>query len=247
MFIFTDLDDTLLPKNQKLSDYTIKILTECQQKGHKIVFSTARSIQVAMPVYKQIKADYMVLNGGSSIYDKNLKLIYESRIGEATTHEIICHLEDQGLNTILIEAGDGFLTDNHEFVEKYNAKFTDIRNKRLNAIKMVYADDNQENAQYFREKYDLDIINYIGCNLQKVSTNSKADGNKLLLNLLKANEKTICFGDDLGDIEMLNAADYPVCMKNSQPGLLNLNFPRTEATCDEDGVAKYLEKHILNR
>ena len=246
MFIITDLDDTLLPKNQILSDYTKNILLKCQEAGHKIIYSTARSIQVVMPVYEQFKPDYMVLNGGSSIYDKELNLLYESRIGKNTTHEIVVTLEDQGLNTILLENGNGFLTDNPEFVNKYEAKLTNLRDKNLNAIKMVYADDNQENAKLFREKYNLDIINYIGCNLQKISTNSKAMGNQILLDMLKHKEKTICFGDDLGDIEMLKAADYPVCMKNSQPGLLALGFTKTEATCDNDGVAKYLEKHLLN-
>lgn len=247
MIIFTDLDDTLLPKSQILSDYTIKTLKECQKNGHKIVFSTARSIQVAIPVFEQIKADYMVLNGGASIYDSNLNLLYENRIGEKETKEIISYLENKGLYTLLVEAGDGFLTDNKEFITKYHATFVDFNNLVLNAIKMVYVDDYQDNAKYFREKYNLDIVNYVGCNLQKVSKHTKAEGNKILLKLLNTKEKTICFGDDLGDIEMLADADFPVCMCNSQPALLNLNFPRTEATCEDDGVAKYLAKYVLNK
>ncbi len=126
MIIFVDLDDTLLPKSQKLSPYTIEILKECQKKGHKLVFSTARSVQAAMPVFKQIKADYMVLNGGSSIYNNSLNLLYENRIGKRETKEIISYLEGKGLYTLLVEAGDGFLTDNKDFVDKYHAKLVDF-------------------------------------------------------------------------------------------------------------------------
>ena len=55
---------------------------------------------------------------------------------------------------------------------------------------------------------------------------------------------TICFGDDLGDLEMIQKAGVGVAMANSVPAVLE-KVNNVTLSVLEDGVAVYLEKHVL--
>jgi hydroxymethylpyrimidine pyrophosphatase-like HAD family hydrolase len=57
-------------------------------------------------------------------------------------------------------------------------------------------------------------------------------------------ENTISFGDDLGDLEMIQKAGVGVAMANSVPAVLE-KVNNVTLSVLEDGVAVYLEKHIL--
>lgn len=247
MLIITDLDDTLLPSDNVISEYTIEVLKKLQKLNHKIVFNTARSLTATLDIYSQFKPDYLILNGGSSIYNNNLELLYEKRITLTTTLEIINYLKTMNIHNILIECGDGFLTESLEILKRYSdVRLIDFHDIKVGALKIVYEDSTNNNAEFIKNTYQLDVTNYVGGKLHKVSCNNKAIGNRILLELLNDNsQKTICFGDDLGDIQMLLEADFPVRMQNSQPELFKYNFDETLVSNNFDGVAKYLARKIL--
>ncbi len=246
MLLIMDLDDTLLPKNNILSLYTINTLKEAQLRGHLIVFNTARGLKPTLPIYNQFCPDYLILNGGSSIYDKNLNLLYEKRISLNHTIEILNFLKKKKLNHILVECGDGFISDDDYTIDKYgDVTKINFSNITKGALKIVFEDEKDENANYLKNKYNLDIVNYVGGKLHKISINTKAVGNKILLEILGNDIKTVCFGDDLGDIDMLLEANIGVRMKNSQPLLKKYNFLETKETCDNDGVAIFIKEKIL--
>ena len=54
----------------------------------------------------------------------------------------------------------------------------------------------------------------------------------------------LAFGDSLNDVSMLEAAGTGVAMGNAREDVKALGFPLC-ATCDEDGVARYIDQHIL--
>ncbi|MNC07079.1 putative phosphatase [compost metagenome] len=66
----TDLDGTLLTSEQKLTDYTIQVITEAMKQGVIISFSTARGFISADSVVSEIDWKYpLILYNGALIYD----------------------------------------------------------------------------------------------------------------------------------------------------------------------------------
>ena len=88
---------------------------------------------------------------------------------------------------------------------------------------------------------NLKLFNYLSGDWYRLSASSKELGNQALFKLLNdKNPKYICFGDDIGDIEMLQSATIGVAMKNSIPDVLNKINEVTKYNNNSDGVAKYL-------
>ena len=56
--------------------------------------------------------------------------------------------------------------------------------------------------------------------------------------------EALAFGDSLNDVSMLQAAGTGVAMGNAREDVKALGFP-TCGTNAEDGVARYIEQHIL--
>lgn len=246
MIIYTDLDGTLLNDKSEISSYSKQIIAQLQQKGHIFVFNTARSFEATKEFLVDVKPDYLILNGGNQIFDKNLNIIFEQRISLNETLEIINDLHKNNINHILVELGDGFISDNLEYVQKHlYTKFLDFSKIDKGALKIVYESNNDFDDTIFETKYNLDMTNYVGGKLHKLSVHDKSYGNIKLEELLNNSDQTISFGDDLGDINMLKSSNIKVCMKNSQPELFKYDFIITDYTNDEDGVTRYLEKLLL--
>ena len=64
--VFVDIDDTLNPSNEKVSDYTIEVMTKLKEKGIKVVVNTGRSAKYA--IEKSIEAnlsEYVISSNGA--------------------------------------------------------------------------------------------------------------------------------------------------------------------------------------
>ncbi len=57
------------------------------------------------------------------------------------------------------------------------------------------------------------------------------------------NHKSICFGDDLNDIELFKNCDYPIALENSINDLKKLSCFITKSN-NENGVSYFLNKYI---
>ena len=72
-------------------------------------------------------------------------------------------------------------------------------------------------------------------------------GHRTGINLHKSiNANLLTFGDSLNDLSMLEAAGTGVCMGNARADVKALGFPVCKSN-EEDGVARYLEAHVLNQ
>ena len=57
-------------------------------------------------------------------------------------------------------------------------------------------------------------------------------------------DELVCFGDSLNDVSMLQAAGTGVAVANAREDVLAMGFARCRSNA-EDGVARYIEEHIL--
>lgn len=241
-----DLDDTLLRRDKQISDFTLKVLNECKKQGHKIVFNTARSFLATKPVINIVNPDYCILNGGSLIY-RGEEMIFENTINFVTTNEIIDILKELKITQFSIETTNGLYSNNEAYTKfNSNAIFFDF-DKRLpyDAYKVLFSSETDEVATLISERYNLHKTHYLGGTWYRLACTNKHEGNMDLYKILgDESPKSIVFGDDIGDLEMINKSYHGVALKNSQPSVLENCENVTKYSNDEDGLAVYLNNML---
>lgn len=86
--------------------------------------------------------------------------------------------------------------------------------------------------------YELDIYNRM---------NEKGSAIKILLKYLNLDKNcAICFGDGKNDFSMFHACRYKVAMRNGNNKLKESADFITEFSNEDDGVAQFIEKNLLN-
>ena len=104
--IVTDLDGTLLNKNEEISKYTISVLEKCKEKGIKIVIATARSKLATEEIINLIKPDFSILSDGALILNKDDEVInnelYSLDKLEKIDDEYMGNYESKKMNAINI-------------------------------------------------------------------------------------------------------------------------------------------------
>lgn len=241
-YIIFDLDDTLLDSHKQISDATLHILRRLQSMGHRIVINTARSLSFSSEPMERIRPDYAILCGGALIVDKDSNPLFRSEIDNATVLSLIGDL---------LEVADNFSVQTETTLFSSNpyaaqdAQIFDFRQNRFpyHAQKVVAAIKDVQAAQDLAEKYHLEFTTYVNGPYRRYSppNTTKATGNRHLVTLTGGSlADVIAFGDDMGDMEMLQEAGVGVLMKNARPELWSLCDTVSDYTCNEDGVARFL-------
>lgn len=79
---------TLLNDKNKISDYSIKVLEECMNRGAKIILNTSKSCIEILDYAKKINANYISCFSGNYVADKN-KIYRNNCINVDACNEII--------------------------------------------------------------------------------------------------------------------------------------------------------------
>ena len=246
-YIIFDMDDTLLNNQRCISPYTQQILKQLQEKGHKLVINTARSKQFDQDYFDQLQPDYAILNGGALILDQHENPVYTAQMDVPATQAFIQDLL-QISDNFTVQAEDGPYSHLGKYTGQ-NARPFDFSAQPFPypCFKIVAAIEEDEKAFALAEKHGLTCVSYFGGLFKRFNHPhaTKAQGNQKLVELLGGTlEEVIAFGDDLGDLEMLQQAGIGVLMKNARPELHSLCAHISEFTNDEDGVARFLARHF---
>lgn len=246
-YIIFDLDDTLLNDACKISQYTLEVLEKLRGMGHKIVPNTARSKLFAQEYLDALKPDYAILNGGTLILEGEDRVLDRHMIDGETTKVLIKELL---LHTgyMDIQTEDQLYSHLGQYTRQ-NARAIDFSREDFDfpVFKIVVKIDDEETVKAIAEKYGLVATSYFGTNLWRFNKKggTKAEANRRFAQLMGGSlEDVIAFGDDLGDIEMLQQAGIGVLMKNARKEVHGKVARMSEYTNDEDGVARFLVKHF---
>lgn len=249
MYIVMDLDATLLKDDRKISEYSLNVLNRLKRDGHIIVINTARSLDATIEVIDVLEPQYSILNGGTLIV-KGKEKIYENPVSLDITRKVLEEIISNNTKEFSIQCDEGLFSNLEEYA-KSNPKATyfDYTNEfPYNSSKILLCSDDGILPNALAEKYNLKITHYVNGPWFRLSTSNKHDGNIALYNLLNdKNPQSICFGDDLGDLEMLEEATLGVALSNSVESVLSKIKIVTKFSNDEDGVAKYLEEYFYNK
>lgn len=246
-YLIFDMDDTLLNDQRRITPYTLQVLKKLQAMGHKLVINTARSKQFNQDYFDQLRPDYAILNGGALILDQNEHTVYKAQLDVPATQAFIGDL---------LQISDNFTVQSESGPYSHLGKYTgqnslpfDFAAQRFPypSLKIVAAIENDQAAFALAGKHGLTCVSYFGGLFKRFNhpDATKAQGNRKLMELLGGTlSDVIVFGDDLGDLEMLQQAGLGVLMKNARPELHSLCAHISDYTNDQDGVARFLSRHF---
>lgn len=240
--IVFDMDDTLLRDDKKISNYTIKILTDLKNIGHKIVINTARSKFYNQEYFDLIKPSFAILNGGSLIIDENENIIYENKLKvnvQNLVNDLLKYTKRFSFQTL-----DKLFTNNQNY-KNQGAIYLDFQSNRFDepTYKVVASFKKREDAEAIASKHNIKYVSYLDGTFGRFSNieDNKSSGNKFLSNFVNISlSNFIVFGDDYGDLEMINAAKHGYLMKNANEDVKQKATKYTQFTNNDDGVAKEL-------
>lgn len=267
-----DLDGTTLNSKHELTDRTRIALETAAEQGVYIVVSTGRSFNSLPPVIKTVKglAFAITSNGshinmvstGESIYDDYIHPDNIERIIElADKHN--CGLEvfvdgqayiDEATYNDIKENGSPFR--NAEYVlwsRKPVSDIGDLLRENMHKIENCnFCFDGVEHLETARKDItgvpNAQVTSSFANNLEIGGSNTSKK--TALIELMKRlgidKSELMCCGDAPNDIQMLELAGIGVAMENGWGGIKD-HADYVTASCDDDGVAKAIEKFVLKK
>jgi Cof subfamily protein (haloacid dehalogenase superfamily) len=249
--VVSDLDQTLLHTEKFISPYTVSVLEKCREKGILIAFATARSTQSSTEFLAAYQPDIFIGYGGSltvaggeviSRFDLPAELaarLAQECLAEPAITAVFAINESHAVASRL-EGLDSSWAHYRliDFAKEDAASYLKIQ---------LFADYPEAVERVASHYLMLNMLRFTGENLYQF-TNREA----LKWNAVQAvaahygipTDEIIAFGDDVNDLEMIENCGIGVAMENAiDPVKAAADFVCD--TNDNDGVARWLEEHIL--
>lgn len=260
--VVIDLDGTLLDANHCISARSKQVLQQVYSQGIPIMLATGRHYQDVYLLAKQIDIPlYLITSNGARVHARDGRLLYENHIPQDLIGEILqisqgyeVHRNLYQQDLWLVEEPNEPLLNIHH-ASGFAYRITDFAKIDYNHIDKFYFNAPYEKLKPLQQK----LIQRFGDQLYITFTTeiylevmnkgvSKGQALQQMLNIkgIKPSE-VMAFGDGLNDVDMLNLVGHPVLMANAHQELKS-QFPQAQQTLSnaENGVAYYLEKHLLN-
>lgn len=250
--IVTDLDNTLLRSDKTISEYTAGVLKKCQSKGVKVAFATARSQQASLRILKQFVPDIFISYGGALVSVGDT-VIHRFDIPPDTSWQIIkeCLNLPEVLSVSAINESVAFSSDRKYIVKEDSSyyQYSDFSsNLNYRYLKISLRATDPATVEKIASHYQmLDMLRYTGEDLYRFASRDAVKWNavKTVAEYLNINvEASIAFGDDYNDLELIKKCGIGVAVKNAIDKV-RLVAKYICETNDNDGVAKWIEEHVL--
>ena len=266
-----DLDGTLLKTNKELTAYTKDVLKRAAEQGIIVMPATGRpfsGIPKELTELQEIR--YAVTANGARVIDmeKNEVIVEELLaydIAEViltiferydTFREIYYHgigyASKEALTRIdkylNIPAMADYITSTRVPVDDVRAKFEEM-NQPVDKIQALFTsvEDRDAARKDIEEVPEIEITGALPMNLEIIAAG--VNKGKAMIELGKVlgipREEIMAFGDGNNDLKMLKEVGTGVAMENAIPSLKEAADYVTLSN-DEEGVAKFIEKYVLD-
>ena len=247
-----DLDKTLLNDQKEMSQYTADILHKCRALDLKTAFATARPERVTSAFQQLFQPDFVIANNGGTITQSG-DIIHNINIPQIMSDSLISTLiAMDGVTCMTVEAGDCLYTTYRGEpwdTANWNLVYNDLSQplgvdtpkisvECVNhaALSECIADYPQLHL-YFNSGEDWSQVMHI--------ESTKMNAIHHLSGLLSISiDEVIAFGDDYNDIEMIETCGQGIAVENAIEAVKQV----AKDICpfnNQDGVAKWLEAHVL--
>ena len=242
---FIDLDDTLLNKEKRISDYTLATLQKFQMRGNNIVFATTRSRQLKglQECIRTITTHFIFHNGGEIV--SNGQVVYQEFFSTEETERIGRYLSEKSIRAAVI-LDDAYYA-NYDAPAVWgtiqNYRFTSFQNADFRAPKFSLLLKDEFQATIFNELKEIASVTIIDNSTGAIIAPkdvSKGNAVRMMRNKMFPCGKSIFIGNDHNDLSGFEACDMKVAVANAETDLLekaDIVIPSN----NDDGVARFLD------
>lgn len=263
-----NIDGTLLRSNGRLQPSTKEAIEYVKNKGIYVTLVTNRHFQSAKKLAKALKLDSLLVTHGGAFISKKLdEPLYEKRISEETTFNLVQVLENFNCNIRITH--ERFSIGNRKKVSSnllsksilntsdsmfYPVQFVDslgdsLRDEPVAATKIDVhfssEDEKEEAAELIKDAFEAINVKIEAKKLEIVRNGvSKENGLRALVNHLNIPlEKAVAIGDAEDDAGMISAAGLGVAMWNA-PFEVKRKADWVTRSNNLEGVAYMVKEHF---
>lgn len=246
--IIFDLDKTLLRTDKTLSPYTERVLNECKKCGIKIMIATARPLRGVEAFCRCVEFDALTVSNGARVICGNFRT--EFGIDPRCAEALLRTLQQYKSLRITLETGD--CAYSNKPIEDYETVICeDLISVAATkgVLKLLVHLDQTDTLDIVKRELSEDLYYTVahGYLMQIMSRSAtKWSGIKTMLQNADCSPcDAVYFGDDYDDVEPIKLCGLGVAVSNG------IDEVKVVADCiaesnDDDGVAKFLERVILN-
>ena len=259
--VVSDLDGTLLRDELTISSRTRKAVNGLKEMGIPFVIATGRSFLGMRHYYNALELDTpAICYNGAAVFDgSSIKPMFSTPINSTLTRRLIEIGREMKLHTqfylderLLCETRNSDL-DNYESTTKLTGEIINFDDfPGLTPAKGMYLGDPEhilKAQQRLTEEFGSSLYTAVSKPRYLELLEGGVSKGSTLSSLMKMMSiplnSVIAFGDARNDFELLETAGTGIVMPNGHEVLKN-RFRICETDNENDGVAVFLEKNILN-
>lgn len=262
------MDGTMLNSENQISKRTEEAIKNAKKKGVAVVLSTGRILKSAMNYSRDLQLKNPIIScNGAVIADGKENIIYKKSISKdiansimdlGQAHDIYYHFysETSLYSKTYIKNILGFYNDPNDKDQSKRIEMNifkdsrDIFDNNIDVCKFLFMDEDGYKLKVLREEisqiHEINVCSSWGNNFEimdfEVSKGYALSSISKILDIPK--EEIIAIGDNENDISMIEYAGLGVAMGNAVAKTKEASDIITSSN-DEDGVAKIIEKYIL--
>lgn len=245
--IFTDIDDTLIPKEGHISDQNKRFIQELVQKGHYVVLSSGRPTagmfalldELDLPKNRQIISSF---NGGV-IYDAaQHNVLYADYISTEDVEILFNEAKKIGINALAYSETSIIALENDEYASleaHLNNMDIQLYTKPFASSKVMFVGPEEEVQKakkymktYYGTQFAIDTSKPIFLEINNFTVSKGSAVLKLCQILDAPIEATIGIGDGNNDIDLLKTTYVSIALENG--------------TKELKGIADYIGKACID-
>ena len=260
-----DMDDTLLRDDLTISAFTLDVLRRAAAEGIHIIPASGRARDSMKPFVEQIGcASCYISCNGAEVWSPAHQLLMREKLTREDAQEIAAFGERYQAYAQTYEGPHFYFNAEEDSLwAKAYAKSSMLSGVRVGPLgpyllehdtsKILMMDQPEKIAQMLaaaREQFAGRVsvtcskpyfLEFAPIEADKGKALARC-GERLGFGLPEA----VAFGDSLNDLSMLQAAGTGICVANAREDVKQLISGRCGSN-EEDGVAHYIEQHILQR
>ena len=264
--LVTDIDDTLLTTDKRITDKVKDALYLAQEKGVTVAIASGRLPIGVRPFAEELRIPerggcYLAFNGGL-ILDGQGNILHSDVLEHRYLEAVYTALRPYDV-TVLVHTHDKIFTDNnqnsyaytepealHQPLHLLDDLLTDV-DWDLHKILIAGEPELLKEVEpvlkaQFGTKLDIFLSAPWFLDVMPKGVNKGRGVRYLAARLGITMDEVIACGDSYNDLSMVQAAGLGVAMHNAEDGLKAAADYITERDCDHDGIAEVVEKFILH-
>lgn len=260
-----DLDDTLLREDLTISFHTKNILKRVEEAGIIVVLASGRSPKAMERYARDLglhkRPGYLVCNNGTTIQESHTGTIVKEFFLPIEASLAVFDLVDaEGFPVQIYEDGTIYVSRRNEYAD-IDQKLTGLRQVVVDNFRSFLAAGTQKMVipgdPALLKPLEVLLKTFIGDRVTIFTSKpyfleilppatGKGEALAVVAQMLGIDRNQVmAIGDSMNDESMIRWAGYGVAMLNGDPRIKAIAKAVTGRTNEEDGVADFVEQHLL--